>query len=92
MAYTPELSQRYSGALRRIAWALDQPMTRTLESIFDWIGKAVDPRQICEACRDKSVCADCVFHPNTEHGLDTGRIQTGDDCLHCGDSMKAAGG
>lgn len=61
MAYTPELSQKDSGALRRIAWALGQPMTRALESIFEWIGQAVDAQRVCEFCRDKSFCLECVF-------------------------------
>jgi hypothetical protein len=62
MAYTPELSQRHSCTLRRIAWALGQPMTKTLESIFDWIGYTVNPQKVCELCRDKSACVECVFH------------------------------
>ena len=62
MAYTPELSQRHSGTLRRLAWALNEPMTRTLASVFDWIGKNVDPRKVCQSCRDKEFCPECVFH------------------------------
>jgi hypothetical protein len=31
MAYTPELSLKSSQTLRRIAWALDKPMTKSLE-------------------------------------------------------------
>ena len=42
MAYTPELSQDYSGALRRIAWALDLPMTTALEEVIFQIGREVD--------------------------------------------------
>ena len=62
MAYTPELSQKHSCTLRRVAWALGKPMTRSLELIFDWIGEAVDPKKVCESCRDKSLCQECVFH------------------------------
>ena len=62
MAYTPELSQRHSSTLRRIAWASGQPMTRTMESIFDWLGNAVVPGKICEKCLDQSVCKECVFY------------------------------
>ena len=34
MAYSPELNRDYSGALRRIAWAIDLPMTTTLEEVI----------------------------------------------------------
>lgn len=61
MAYTPELSQRDSGILRRIAWALDQPMTRTLECVIEWIGDKMDRQQVCSSCRDKTFCPECVF-------------------------------
>ena len=62
MAYTPELSQRHSSTLRRLAWAYGKPMTKTLESIFDWIGKAVDPGKVCQECRDQSACEECAFY------------------------------
>ena len=62
MAYTPELSQRHSGTLRRIAWALEVPMTETIEAVFDYVGKAVNNKKVCEACRDKSFCKHCVFN------------------------------
>ena len=64
MAYTPELSQRHSGTLRRIAWALNEPMTRTLESVFDWIGQNADHKKVCQSCRDRRFCPECVFRRN----------------------------
>ena len=62
MAYTPELSQRHSGTLRRVAWALGKPMTRTLEDIIEWVGEKANPQTICPECRDKTVCEECIFH------------------------------
>lgn len=62
MAYTPELSQKHSCTLRRVAWAMGKPMTRSLELIFDWIGEAVDPKKIYESCRDRSLCHEWVFN------------------------------
>ncbi len=62
MAYTPELSQRHSGTLRRLAWAVNKPMTKTLEQLFEILGSKVDPLKICDACKDKSFCQDCVFY------------------------------
>ena len=68
MAYTPELSQRHSGALRRIAWALDRPMTKSMEEIFDWIGQTADPQKVCRSCRDRTFCPQCVFHRERNEG------------------------
>ena len=64
MAYTPELSQRHSGTLRRIAWAIDEPMTTTMEQIFELIGERLISEKICAACRDKSFCTECPFQRN----------------------------
>ncbi len=61
MAYTPELSQESSCTLRRIAWALGVPMTKAIEMVFDHIQKIVDSEKVCEMCRDKSRCDECVF-------------------------------
>ena len=62
MAYTPELSQRHSGTLRRIAWALGMPMTKTLEGLLEYVGTTVNTRKVCDACRDKSFCSECPFN------------------------------
>jgi len=62
MAYTPELSYRSSCILRRIAWALNIPMTKTLERIFEHLPEILDWEKICEGCRDKTKCDDCVFN------------------------------
>ena len=61
MAYTPELSQIHSAALRRIAWAMDLPMTKTMVEIFEYVGNALDKNKICSSCRDKSFCSHCLF-------------------------------
>ena len=64
MAYTPELSQKHSCTLRRIAWALDKPMTKAIEDVFDHISDTVDNRKVCKKCRDQTRCRDCVFNRN----------------------------
>jgi len=61
MAYTPELSMEASCTLRRIAWALDIPMTRAMERIFEHLTKTLDRKKICSACRDKTKCNACQF-------------------------------
>lgn len=74
MAYTPELSDQSSCTLRRIAWALNVPMTRALEKIMNVIPMIIDREKVCDGCRDKTRCADCVFnqenHRNCEPLID----------------------
>lgn len=65
MAYTPELSLQSSRTLRRIAWALNLPMTQAIERVFDHLPGILDPEKVCEACRDKSLCRECLF--STHH-------------------------
>ncbi len=62
MAYTPELSMGASCTLRRIAWALDLPMTQAIERVFEYLPKILDKKKVCEGCRDKSKCNECVFN------------------------------
>jgi hypothetical protein len=64
MAYTPQLSQIESGILRRLAWAIRQPMTTTLSHLFDSVAKYADPAQVCPHCKDRSFCPDCPFFRN----------------------------
>ena len=62
MAYTPELSQRSSYTLRRIAWALKVPMTKAIDMVFDYMPVVLDKNKVCEGCRDKSRCNECEFN------------------------------
>jgi hypothetical protein len=62
MAYTPELSHKHSCTLRRISWALQMPMTKAIEKVFDYIADLLDPKKVCEFCKDKTLCAGCVFN------------------------------
>ena len=64
MAYTPELSQRWSGGLRRIAWALEVPMTTAMVAIFEHITKTINTDIICSSCKDNSFCDQCPFNKN----------------------------
>ena len=69
MAYTPELSLRHSGILRRIAWAYGVPMIRAIEGILEQTSKYIDGRKVCGACRDNSFCEFCLFREkNKETG------------------------
>ena len=64
MAYTPELTYRHSSTLRRIAWALEMPMTKAMEKVFEYLPNILDKKQVCEACKDKTKCLDCLFSSN----------------------------
>lgn len=62
MAYTPELSQMHSCTLRRIAWALDMPMTKAMDEVFNHLVKILEADRVCVKCRDKTRCEECVFY------------------------------
>ncbi len=62
MAYTPELTSQHSATLRRIAWALQMPMTKAIGEVFDYLGDTLDPIKVCSACRDQSRSATCPFN------------------------------
>lgn len=61
MAYTPELSQASSCTLRRIAWALDIPMTVAMEKVFEFMPRVLDQKKVCGSCLDRTMCAECPF-------------------------------
>ena len=69
MAYTPELFQIGSVTLRRLAWHLQKPMTKSLEMLIELTATKmaeVRPEEICKRCRDDSICEWCPFHtPST---------------------------
>jgi len=60
MAYTPVLSIKESAELRRIAWAKNMPMTKTLSEIIEKAVRKIDHWKICDKCRDRA-CEDCRF-------------------------------
>jgi hypothetical protein len=62
MAYSPYLPGKYSSTLRRIAWARNEPMTRTIQIVIEEYSKSVEQEQICKSCRDKTKCDHCVFN------------------------------
>jgi hypothetical protein len=70
MAYTPELSTEAFCTLRRIAWALNVPMTKAIERVFEHLPRILDKHNICEACIDKTKCSACLFSQNLTKGED----------------------
>jgi hypothetical protein len=70
MAYTPELSYKSSGMLRRVAWAANAPMTRVMEDLIRLIPIIFDADKVCAACRDKFFCRSYGFAQNNKGGDD----------------------
>jgi len=66
MAYTPELSMGDSCTLRRIAWALNVPMTKAMEKVFEYLPKILDREKVCQGCRDKTKCQGCAFNSHNQ--------------------------
>lgn len=68
MAYTPELSQIGSATLRRLAWYMGKPMTKSLETLIGLTAikmTEIRPGEVCSKCRDNSICEYCPFKPHT---------------------------
>lgn len=61
MAYTPELTAQSSCTLRRIAWAMNIPMTQAIERVFEHLPRILDGNKVCGACRDRTKCPHCAF-------------------------------
>lgn len=54
--YVPKLSEQSLCRPRRIAWAANRPMTKTLDAVIEYIARHIDQQAVCTACRDNSRC------------------------------------
>jgi len=59
--YTPEFSYHEGVTFRRLAWALDLPMTKTMDKIISLLPSMFPPSEVCPKCKDKSKCEYCEF-------------------------------
>ena len=66
MAYTPALTYQDSCTLRRIAWALNLPMTKAMKKVFEYLPKILDREKVCQGCRDKTKCQGCAFNSHNQ--------------------------
>ena len=62
MAYSPGLDKKYSGILRRFAWGMGKPMTKTTIELLEYLPHIVDKKMVCKKCKDKSFCNQCIFY------------------------------
>jgi hypothetical protein len=59
--YSPQINQLSVFILRRIAWAVNQPMTTSLDQIIAAILPKINIAVVCATCKDKLQCAVCPF-------------------------------
>jgi hypothetical protein len=57
--YTPRLSAASLCRLRRLAWFAQRPMAQTLDRLIELVCRRIDPRPVCDACRDRTKCDIC---------------------------------
>ena len=62
MVYTPRMDKEDAQMLRRLAWGIGTFMTKTLKQVLKIIPQLVDCKEICQKCRDKSICKTCAFN------------------------------
>jgi hypothetical protein len=66
MVYTPQISVGSSVSVRRLAWYLDLPMTKTLDEVVSKLPSLFPAGYVCGKCRDTKRCAECVFKVKAE--------------------------
>ncbi len=59
--YSPQFSKMAAVSVRRLAWALDKPMTLTVDFIVKLLPSIIDPSKICLSCKDNTRCQGCTF-------------------------------
>ena len=59
--YSPQINQQSVFVLRRIAWAIGQPMTVSLDQIIAAILSKINITAVCSSCKDKQRCVMCPF-------------------------------
>ena len=63
------LSDKASLILRRISWAFESPIPKTLEAIVLKLPMIMNKERVCGSCKDHSKCEGCPF------SLKGGRIE-----------------
>ena len=54
--YAPRMSAASLCRLRRLAWFTGRPMTKTLDRLIELVCNQIDPKPVCDACRDRLKC------------------------------------
>ena len=66
--YSPAIPDEHVIALKRLAWATGQPMTKTAAALIESCLAFIDPAAICAKCRDTSRCSECFFSGEITNG------------------------
>jgi hypothetical protein len=66
--YTPQISRQAVFILRRLAWGLGKPMTKTLNHTILGLVPRLDHEMVCQACRDRR-CSICPIAAYMEPSL-----------------------
>ena len=65
--YTPQFTNLATVSVRRLAWALNKSMPKTVDIMVKLMPSIVSSSKVCSACQDKSKCQSCIFHnPDSE--------------------------
>ena len=59
--YSPQFSALAVVSVRRLAWSIGRPMSKTVDHIIKLLPSLVDPSKVCLSCQDSSKCSCCVF-------------------------------
>ena len=60
--YSPQFSEMAVVTVRRLAWALNMSMPKTIDIIVKELSSAFSSSVVCPQCKDKSKCNLCGFH------------------------------
>ena len=64
--YSPDFSFSACVSVRRLAWALEKPMTKTIDHMVQLLPSLFDPSTVCPSCKDKSICKLCAFSSHSK--------------------------
>jgi hypothetical protein len=59
--YTPQFSEMASVTVRRLAWALNIPMTKAVDFIINELSLIISSSIVCPKCKDNTKCQFCAF-------------------------------
>jgi len=60
--YTPQFSEMACVTVRRLAWALNLSMPKTIDIIVKELSSAFSSSFVCPQCKDKTKCNLCGFN------------------------------
>jgi recombinational DNA repair protein RecR len=59
--YSPEFSTIATVSVRRLAWALNKSMPKTVDLMVSLMPSLVEPSKVCMSCKDNTKCHACIF-------------------------------